>query len=514
MNLAMQLRHADTEGFQPNPGLSTRNFTRIAEGGFGDGHNNYAHSMAWFEGKLYVGTTRQNLCMLRLQSAFETMPFYTWPVECPDTIDELDKLDRSAQIWCYDPVIKHWEMVFRAPLVPGDAGGMVAREMGYRSMAVFQSESDPKPALYVAAWAPRRAPGGNILRSYDGRTFECVTRPGILEQPVSATRSLTSFGDRMFFSPTARRAANLPGGAVNLPGSQQNTANMPLIFESRDPGRQSWTEANEPGFGDPQNLGIFTLFADDTRLYAGTFNLAGFQIWTSDCLGPPPYQWHKLIDNGAGRGPLNQFVASMTSFAGAIYVGTGIQGGGTDRVNKVGPAAAELIRINPDDTWDLIVGEPRQADGKGREPLSGLRSGFGNLFNGYLWTLASHNGWLYAATFDWSVMLRWTKASDAPPKVVRFFDHLGPEFLIANSSGADLWRSQDGENWMPVTKQGFGSPYNTGIRNLVSTPHGLFVGTANFFGPRVAVRRGAEWVYEDNPRGGLEVWLGHNGAAA
>jgi len=34
------------------------------------------------------------------------------------------------------------------------------------------------------------------------------------------------------------------------------------------------------------------------------------------------------------------------------------------------------------------------------------------------------------------------------------------------------------------------------------------VGTANPFGPKVAVRDGDGWRYEDNPRGGLEMWLG------
>jgi hypothetical protein len=507
MNLAMQIPTGGAQGFQPNPGLSLRNFKRIAQRGFGDGHNNYAHSMAWYDGKLYVGTTRSNLCMLRLQSAYKAAPFYKWPIECPESLEELDKFDRCAQIWCYDPAVKQWEMTYRSPLIKGIAGGMVAREMGYRSMAVFQAESDPKPALYAAGWAPGSAPGGHILRSYDGRTFENVTRPGIFEQPVSATRSLTSFRDRMFFSPTARRLTERTGG-------QANNAGVPLVFESRDPAAQTWLEASEPGFGDSGNLGIFSLFADDNRLYAGTFNLAGFQIWASDCLGEPPYKWEKLIDKGAGRGPLNQAVATIASFDGAIYIGSGIQGGGNDRVNKIGPAGAELIRLNSDGRWDLIVGDPRVVAGERREPLSGLRAGFGNLFNGYVWTLASHDGWLYAGTFDWSIMLRWTTGVEAPPKVVQFFDHLNPEFMIANAGGADLWRSQDGENWMPVTRQGFDNPYNAGIRNLVSTPHGLFVGTANFFGPRVAVLRGSEWVYEDNERGGLEVWLGNGGVAA
>ena len=59
--------------------------------------------MRWFEGKLYLGTTRQNLCMLKLQSAYGSAPMSTWPIECPDTMDDLYKLDRRAQIWAVRP---------------------------------------------------------------------------------------------------------------------------------------------------------------------------------------------------------------------------------------------------------------------------------------------------------------------------------------------------------------------------------------------------------------------------
>ena len=45
---------------------------------------------------------------------------------------------------------------------------------------------------------------------------------------------------------------------------------------------------------------------------------------------------------------------------------------------------------------------------------------------------------------------------------------------------------------------------------MTSTPHGLFIGTANPFGPTVAVKGPSGWRYEDNPRGGLEVFLGSN----
>jgi hypothetical protein len=111
-------------------------------------------------------------------------------------------------------------------------------------------------------------------------------------------------------------------------------------------------------------------------------------------------------------------------------------------------------------------------------------------------------------------MLRWSKFGEAPDKVRRLIGMLGPERIIAAEGGADLWRTADGENWLPVCRQGFGNPYNWGIRNLVSTPLGLFMGTANVFGPRVAVRDSANalWTYQDNPAGGLEVWLGRKPA--
>lgn len=489
----------------PKPGLSGPQFRRVGVGGLGDGHNNYAHSMAWFKGKLYLGTTRSNLCMLKLQSSYADMPLKVWPVECPETMDGLYRLDRRAQIWAYDPATDEWEMVFRAPLVEGADGAKVPREIGYRSMAIYQGASDPEPALYVAAWAPGRAPGGLFLRTTDGRNFEKISKYGILDQPVSVTRCLTPVGDKIFFAPTARRGTD---------GAQQNTAGAPLVYVSDDPAGEVWTECSEPGFGDEGNMGIFTLVAQGDQLYAGTFNLEGLQVWAADVSGTPPYAWRKVIDKGAGRGPLNQAVASMAAFNGAIYVGTGIQGGGTDRVNNVGPAAAEVLRINADDSWDIISGDPRVIDERRIEPLSAFRAGFGNFFNGYVWTMGVHDGWLYAGTYDWSITMRWAKLDEAPARARRLFETLGAETVIDNEGGADLWRTRDGENWLPVTRRGFGNAYNLGIRNLVSTPQGLFVGTANLFGPRVAVRAEDGWQYEDNPLGGLEVWLGHDADGA
>ena len=480
----------------PAPGLSRRDFTRIGHAGLGDGHNNYAHSMAWFKGRLYLGTTRSNMCMLRMQSSYQGLPLEIWPVECPETMDGLYRLDRRPQIWSWHPE-EGWEMVFRAPMIDGIDGRPAPREIGYRSMTLFQAPGDAEPALYISTWAPGRSPGGLILKSVDGRTFEPITDYGITDPPFSTTRSLTPFKGKLHFAPTARRGTD---------GGQQNAVGQATIFVG-DTKDGNWELCNEPDFGDPTNNGIFSLGTAHGQLYATTLNLEGMQLWATDGEGPPPYKWRKIFDKGAGRGPLNQAAASMCAFDGALYIGTGIQGGGIDRVNNVGPAAAEILRVWPDDSWEVIVGDKNET---GRAPLSGLRAGFGNYFNGYLWAMGVHDGWLYAGTYDWSINLRWSTPDKQPEKVRRLLGEVGVERIIASEGGADFWRTADGENWMSICRDGFGNAYNWGIRNILSTPAGLCVGTANVFGPRVAVRGENGWEYADNPDGGLEVWLGRS----
>jgi hypothetical protein len=74
------------------------------------------------------------------------------------------------------------------------------------------------------------------------------------------------------------------------------------------------------------------------------------------------------------------------------------------------------------------------------------------------------------------------------------------------SAGFDLWRTRDGDYWEPVTLDGFGNPFNYGARTLVSSDHGLFLGTANPFGPDVALPDWAgQFSYAHNNAGGCEI---------
>jgi hypothetical protein len=287
-----------------------------------------------------------------------------------------------------------------------------------------------------------------------------------------------------------------------------NVSGNPVIYESSDPANGHWVPVNEPGFGNPDNQGVLMLCEFQGKLYATTFNNNGFEIWCSDCEGEPPYHWEKVLDKGAGRGAENQIGATMRVFKGALYIGTAIQNGGHDLRNKIGPAGSEIIRLHPDHSWDLIIGGARHTDQGLKTPLSGVAAGFGNVFNGYFWSMNTHDDWLYVGSMNSTIWVRFLQSEAFNEGVRNVVNTVGPEKIVDNEGGCSFWRTADGVNWMPVTKVGFDNRYNLGIRNLVSTPIGLVVAVANPFGPRVAVRGEEGWHYVDNPRGGCEVWLG------
>jgi hypothetical protein len=253
---------------------------------------------------------------------------------------------------------------------------------------------------------------------------------------------------------------------------------------------------------------VFEMAVFGGRLYVGTVNPGyGCEVWRTTLLGAPPYRWTRVITAGAYRGPANEAVISMCVFEDALYVGTGVLNGGYDRTFDVGPAAAEIIRILPDDSWDLVMGDERMTPDGRKVPTSGVGAGFGDFCNGYVWRMVVHDGCLYAGTYNWAVFLRYLDLR----RWVRHAWRWDPDTIeetIEDRAGFELWRSVDGDGWVPVTRTGFGNPYNYGARTLVSTPYGLFVGAANPFGPEVALPDGDGWRYVPNPRGGLEVFLG------
>src|SRR5215469_16650408 len=480
--------------FPKDDGLSAADFMQIAVNGFGEPENAYAHSMAYFRDQLFVGTTRHSLALLKLFPPLDPPLMDPWPVKTPARVEDLDM---HGQIWRWTESTGKFEKAFTSPEIDGKNGVKVPRDLGYRGMAIFQGRSDTEPSLYVAAISTvLRGSAARILRSTDGVEFSPVSEPGLGNPNISTFRALAAFDGHLYAPPA--------GEGVNF-----NSNRASVIKRSADPVQGSWESACESGFGDLTNNGIFELVIFNGHLYAGTFNhFRGYQIWKTAPSGSQPCRWVRVLDRGAGRGQLNEIAMSMCVFNGALYVGSGIQNGGYDRYNWVGPAAGEIICIYPDDSWELLVGSPRQTIQGKKYPLSGMGPGFDNIFAGYIWRMVVHEGWLYASTFDWSVFLQY--AQNASPTAKSLVKRFGINHIVQHGAGFSLWRTRDGRNWIPVTESGLGNPYNYGARTLVSTPYGLFVGTANPFGPEIAVQTAAGTLYVPNPRGGAEVWLGRS----
>ena len=474
-----------------HPGLNKDHFKLIAYGGFGDGHNSYAHSMVWWNGRLYVSTIRGAFSLMRKRQA-GSLGLDVWPVEGP--VDPFE-LDLCAEIWAYDPRLDLWERAFKSPMIEGTGGGMIPREVSYRAMTTHREAAGRDPVLYACTWSPARGPGPIVLRSDDGRRFERTCEPGRVGLQVTTIRSLVSFKGRLYTTPAGSRGGN------------QNISGHVVIYESRVPQAGQWEPVCDFAFGDLSNKSIHELCGWGDYLYAGTLNHSGFQLWRSRCEGEPPYEWEKVLERGAWRGKENQGVLSMCVFKDALYIGTGIQGGGIDKLNNIGPAPAELIRVHEDGRWDLIVGDPRDTPDGRKEPLSGRRAGFDTFFNGYFWRMCEHEGWLYIGTFEWSGWLGYVKHSRWPGAFANLMAYVTPKAMFENTTGFDMFRSYDGENWVPVSNNGLGNPHNMGLRTLESTPYGLFAGTANPWGPNLMPLDGDRYVF--NPRGGCEVFLGH-----
>jgi hypothetical protein len=423
----------------------------ISDGGFGDSRNSYAWSMAWFKGALYVGTARSAMCVERATIAYY-LPngtyYTTHPAEgvsCPPTIHDADL---RAEIWRYSPGSRHWKRVYRSPTVvnPRARGKRVARDIGYRGMVVLKEPGRGK-ALYVGGLTAsefipelaRRYPP-RILRTTDGTHFRPLRGgPGVIRGP---------FGPRR---PIGYRAMTVLDGALYVTASGGLTGDG-VVVRVGDPGGSS------PSFrqASPSSLAVFELKVFGGRLYAGTGDFRrGYGVWRTD--GERPLEWRPVVTDGAGRGPAITSAISMETYRGRLYVGASGWG-------SVFPAS-ELIRIGSDDRSEVVVGNDRRvADGTIRAPVSRLLDGFGNRFNSHFWRMETYKGALLLGTNDWSWSLRGSPGLDG---------------LLRSEFGFDLYLTCNGDDWRLATRDGFGRPYDFGVRTMAASPAGLFVGTTN-----------------------------------
>jgi hypothetical protein len=478
--------------------LSSLGFEQAIDGAHADGtrKNDYAWSMAWFNGKLYVGTGQ-----------FEIDPATGQP--------------GPGQLWAYTPAGASgksgtWKRVYQAPSFLGGP-----REFGYRWMT--QCSFRGTNYLFISTLGTLQ---GNILYTTDGVNFDTVSRIGY---PLGSVgfRTMVCFTEQSGKTTLITTPVGQAGDATTF--DSDRSAN-PIVLANDDPaGAGSWRNYSPLRMGDPDNNSFFSMVAYNGFLYAGVSNeVTGAQVWrTRGCsnlrtLCAP--QWTKLVDKGGGRpftatGEVgNRGFSDMIPYNGALYLAVSAPALDGDRI------VAELWRMRGDDTFEVLVGEARlnfganggapptnaalpwslrcgvpleDIDGNGGAndcaPTTRRGAGYGvvgSAATGY------PNG---PNAYFWRTFVYAYNAVTAPKGDNRLYmSTLKGGRRSGATPGFQLLATTDGVNWSTVTDDGLGYPQQQGVRSITATPYGLAMGGTHFpvtVNPETDVR-------------GCNVWLG------
>ncbi len=273
--------------FQAAPGQAVNifgPFTKINETGFGDPANDFAWSMAWFKGKLYVGVSRNQLCQERATYEFYypgTGQYITSPmpgVTCPA---DMYDMDLGAEIWRYDPATSAWTRVYQSPKDldnPKAPGKKLPRDSGFRGMGVLND------TLYVGgittrewingtvttASPPNLLPGPRLLKSTDGTNFEPIEFNGTVQNNWNQYGVFTEY-------PMGFRVVLPHQGRLFLTTSLSLTGDGPIV--EFNPSTNTFTQVSPP------NLRPFELESFNNQLYAGTGDdKTGYGVWRSNAV--------------------------------------------------------------------------------------------------------------------------------------------------------------------------------------------------------------------------------------
>jgi len=230
------------------------------------------------------------------------------------------------------------------------------------------------------------------------------------------------------------------------------------MMEPMDQTTQGWVQSNLDGFGNVDNVSVFSLGKLDNQLYAGTRNsVTGAEIWRLE-----EEVWVQVMEGGFGS-PSNLAIDHLLEYKGQVYAST------WNQYSDTASYGSEIWRSQDGENWSQVVS-----------------GGFGNPNNGEI-TLGEFNDRLYAGTWsfdpttspaeiwastsgnseDWS-RLTDTNIMTGNEGVICFGKYNGNLYAgTANTtSGAEIWRTQDGAHWELAAVNGLGDKSNYSVTAL------------------------------------------------
>lgn len=316
------------------------------------------------------------------------------------------------------------------------------------------------------------------------------------------------------------------GTEDNMPNNNTMQSFALVRGDQNADGTFTWT----PVAGDQKKDGArYTFGIDPERTRSGAANLTVF----NDYLYIGEYNdeeiaLERILFSKTGKNANGQF------------------GGGLDCrfLNANLDQSVSLYRMDKNENMELVVGNSTKMFPNGS--LSGLKSGFGRNENQYIWRMEVYDGKLYVGTHDASSLMEcfgqfvngnllkrtpseWKDQWDYLKALMKALETVDPNgngnpdalaqtikfsynfvfknitvrniasaikllnYLRTAKRGFDLYVTEDGVNFETVTIDGFGDPYNHGLRVFATTDQGLCLGTANpFYGTQIWIQRKAD----------------------
>ncbi len=161
----------------------------------------------------------------------------------------------------------------------------------------------------------------------------------------------------------------LDGDVLQTGGSDQQLLHLSLIDEGAE-----WSLVPMAGLGLTTVRAITALATLAPWVFLAVSDpVAGFEVYRCD-LGDVSGGFERVIEGGAQRFALNGAVSAVAATPGGLLLGTAPLAHGANPVGNWGP---ELLMLDGDGKWDLIIGQPRFSPDGLRIPASGLGPGLG-----------------------------------------------------------------------------------------------------------------------------------------